>query len=585
MPQRRSALLLLMLALLCFTLCAGAEQEGSITYAEGQAMVAVGKTKQLRLNITPSSLRKAGVVYESSDETIATVSRSGQLKGVSEGECTVTVTSKKDEAAKAVIPVRVVIPVKKLTASLESPSLHVGETAAITCQYAPAQASLKQATFASSNEKVAVVDADGVVTAMGRGQATLTVLSADGAAKTHVTVKVLQQPTGLTLTPESITLSVGKSKAIRASVSPQNADNKKLTWTSSNPNVATVDARGNVKLRASGVAVITASCVEEPSISASVNVECLQLAKSVAFSQKTYTLSVGDSLQVEARVLPESTSNQELAYKVNTPRIATVDENGIITAHRGGKTTLTATTMDGSNRSAKATIEVTSPVTGVHFGQEGARVGAGNYMHITASVEPSDASNKHMTWVSSDPSIATVTGNTHKPRVNGRRWGRCTITGTTEDGGYTASIEINVGSLRRAVQVESIRIRDGKPYIVLKNHSNMDISCVYFDITGTDEQRNPIRLSTLGNTLHGTYTFPLSPDEKTTHGLFTFHDLARYTNLQSVSIAITGWETDTGYYTNSGAMEYEYTIDPDAQEWTTWESEYYKQIQSNPSAN
>lgn len=579
MLQRRSALLLLMLALLSFALFASAEQEGSITYADGQAMVAVGKTKQLRLDITPSSLRKAGVVYESSDEAIATVSRSGQLKGVSEGECTVTVTSKKDEAAKAVIPVRVIIPVKKVTASLESASLHVGETTAIICQYAPAQASLKQAAFTSSNEKVAVVDADGVVTAMGRGQATLTVLSADGAAKTHVTVKVLQQPTGLTLTPDVISLSVGKSKAIRASVSPKNADNKKLTWTSSNPDVATVDARGNVKVRAAGVAVITATCVEDPSISASVNVECLQQAKSVAFSQKTYTLTAGDTLQVEARVLPENTSNQELAYKVNTPRIATVDENGIITAHKGGKTTLTATTKDESNRSAKATIEVTVPVTGVRFGQEGARVGAGNYMHITASVEPSDASNKHMTWVSSDPSIATVTGNTHKPRVNGHRWGRCTITGTTEDGGYSASIDINVGSLRRAVRVESIKIRDGKPYIVLKNHSNMDISCVYYDITGTDEQRNPIRLSTLGNTLHGTYAFPLSPDEKTNHGRFLFHDLAKYTNLQSVSIAITGWETDTGYYTNSGEVEYEYTIAPDDQEWITWESEYYKQIQ------
>lgn len=585
MPQKKIALFLFVFSMLSFVFFASAEQGGSITWADEQAMVAVGQTKQLHLNITPSSLRKAGVLYESSDESIATVNRSGQIKGISEGECTITAKSKKDEAARTVIPVRVVIPVKKLTARLEDASLHVGETTAIHCQYEPEEASLKEATYSSSNEKVAVVDAYGVVTAIGRGQATLTLHSADGAAKTHVTVKVLQQPTALVLTPDTVTLSVGKSKAIHASVSPKNADNQKLEWSSSNPDVATVDARGNVKIHAAGIAVITASCVEEPSISASVNVEGLQPAKSVAFSQKIYTLHIGDTLQVEAHILPENTSNQALTYKINTTKIATVDENGIITAHKGGKTTLTATTKDGSNHSAKATVEVLVPVTGVHFEHDGARVGAGSYMHVTASVEPDDASNKRMTWVSSDPNIATVTGNTHKPRVTGHRWGRCTITGTTEDGGYSTSININVGSLRRAVRVESIKIRDGKPYIVLKNHSNMDISCVYYDITGTDEQRNAIRLSTLGDTLHGTYTFPLAPNEKTTHGRFTFHDLAKYHNLQSVSIAITGWETDTGYYTNSGALEYAYHIAPANQEWVTWESDYFKKIQSNPRAN
>lgn len=577
-----STLLLAMLFAFMAVLPAWAEAEPSISLAEEQVMVVIQKTVQLRPTVAPYAYRKAGVRYESSDEAIATVNRSGQIKGLAEGECTVTVISKKDESVRLTVPVRVVIPVQRVKASLASASIRVGEMTEIACVYTPEEATCPGAVFTSSNEKVAVVDGDGVVTGLARGQATITVRSVDGAAKTTVKVKVIQQPTGISLSREELSLAVGKTSAIRATVLPGNADNKKLIWSSSDESVATVDAHGNVKVRSAGNALITVASAEDPSITASVNVEGVQLATSVAFEQKTYQLTLGDSLQTAVRVLPDTASVQDVTYRIKNSKIASVDENGVVTALKGGKTTLTATAADGSRHSATAGIEVIVPVTGVHFEHQGARVGAGNYMHISAVIEPSDATNKHMNWSSSDPTIASVSGNSSRVKVNGHQWGRCTLTGTTVDGGYTASIDINVGSLRRAVRVESIRIRDGKPYIVLKNQSDMDIACVTYDITGTDEHNAPIRLSTLGNTLHGSYTHPLAPGQKTTHGRFTFHDLAKYKNLQSVSIAITGWETDTGYDTNTGERMYTYEIPSEKQEWITWESDLYQESQGNP---
>ena len=159
------------------------------------------------------------------------------------------------------------------------------------------------------------------------------------------------------------------------------------------------------------------------------------------------------------------------------------------------------------------------------------------------------------------------------------------MTGTTADGGYTCTLDVNIGSLRHAVSVNSIEIKDGKPYIVLQNKSDMNITSVSFEITGTDEQKNPVRMSTKDNTLYGAYELPLEPGAKTRHGNFTFYHHSNYPKLEYISIAITGWETDTGYYNRDGGLEYSYSIPEKSREWVSWASDLYKQIQNNPRAN
>lgn len=583
--KRRAALWVLILLTLCGFGNATAQEAVTLTVEKQALIVAVGRTAQVKAAAAPYAARKAGISYQSSDEGIATVDSRGRIKGVSVGECQITVKSNYDESVAATVRVSVVKPVKRLAAQVESASIHIGQSTRITCAYTPEDATLQSAVYASSREKVATVDENGVVTGHARGQAVITVKSADGAASARVTVKVLQPPTSVSLSPETLTLTTGKKAAIKAVVLPKNADNKKLTWFSSDESVATVDSRGRVTSVAPGQAVITAACEDDPSVTASVTLRNMRLASSVSFPEKSYDVTVGHTFQLEPQVLPEDTTNKAVTYKVKNPKIASVDENGLVTALKGGKTTVTVVSTDGSKRRATVTIRVVVPVTGVSFKQPGIRVGAGNYTYVTAVLEPENATIQNMTWSSSDESVATVKGSANKARVSGRRWGRCQLTGVTEDGGYRASIDVNVGSLRRAVKVESIELRDGKPYIVLKNHSDMYITSVSYIITGTDEQNNTIRLSTRSDTLFGTYSYTLAPGEETQHDRFSFQHEAKYTNLQSVSIAITGWETDTGYYDNYGNLQYTYEISDSHLEWTNWQTDYYKQIQSNPRAN
>ena len=414
------------------------------------------------------------------------------------------------------------------------------------------------------------MDENGVVTGVGRGQTVITVRSLDGYAKTQVRVTVKQQPTSIELTPDPLTIAVGARGTLTATVLPKDADNKSVTWSSSDESIATVDSRGRVISVGRGEATITATSVEDPSVSASAKVEDVQLATSLSFTQKQFSVLLNKTAQLELTVLPEDTDDKSVTYKVKNEKIATVDANGVITGVSGGKTTVTATTADGSKKRATATIEVIVPVTGVTFKQSDVRVGARGHGRFKVDIIPEKATNKNMTWVSSDESIATVTSKGATFTVQGRQWGRCQITGTTEDGGFTCTVNVNVGSLRNAVVIRLLEIRNGKPYIVLQNKSNMEITNVYYKITGLDGQFNPIAMSTRGNTLEGDYEHTLAPGEKTRHGNFNFFHRSNYTNLASISMAITGWDTSTGYYDHDGNLQYSYRMGQKNYQWVTW---------------
>ncbi|MDD3412259.1 MAG: Ig-like domain-containing protein, partial [Eubacteriales bacterium] len=286
----------------------------------------------------------------------------------------------------------------------------------------------------------------------------------------------------------------------------------------------------------------------------------------------SYDVIIGQTVQLATQVLPASASITDVTYSVKNKKIASVDENGLVTALKGGTTTVYAVTADGSRKRASAKLNVIVPVTGVSYKREGLRVGAGAYGTFTATLAPEDATNRKMTWVSSDESIATVTGTTNRFKVKGRRWGRCTVTGTTEDGGFTVTVSVNVGSLRNAVSVTSVAIKNGKPYLVLKNKSNMDISEVRFVMRGYDLSLRPISMSTRGSDrarLYGTYDHTLTPGASTHHGNFTFENHSDYANMAVLEFAITGWSTSTGYYDDNGTLRYDYDMSEKNWAWVS----------------
>ncbi len=541
----------------------------SVTYSKSDITLAVGTSTSVKVSVTPYIAKKKGVTYATSDAAVATVTEKGRLTAVAQGDCQLTVTSVYDSTASVSIPVHVIVPVEKLTLTADGTSVAVGKALLLNVAYDPANATQQSVTFTSSSDSVATVSQAGLVTGVKRGTATITALSADGNAKAYLKITVAQSPQSISITPESSKAAIGKTVKLKATVLPKSTNDQTITWSSDDESVATVTTKGVVTLKGIGTANITATANADAFISSSVTVQGVQLAQSIALDSDLYAVVLGQTTQLHQTVLPNTTTDQSFTYKVNNTRIATVDANGLVTALKGGKTTVTVTTADGSKKHDSATIQVLVPVTGVTYKYRDVRVGVGNRNSYTASVQPSDATNKNMTWVSSDESIATVKGTTNRFSVKGLRWGRCKVTGTTEDGSFTVEINVNVGSLDKAITVLDASIRDGKPYLSLRNASNMNITEIRYRMVGYDATYNKVKMSTSGDlyVLQGVYDTPLAEGEVTGHGQFTFYNRSDYPNLAILKFCVTGWTTDTGYYTSNGQKQMNYNLSDSNWNW------------------
>ena len=153
-------------------------------------------------------------------------------------------------------------------------------------------------------------------------------------------------------------------------------------------------------------------------------------------------LMPGNTAALRATVSPDNASNKDLTWSSSDSGIATVDENGTVTAHKAGKATITATAADGSGKTATCTVTVLVPVSSVTLSRSSLRIYEGGSYSLSAAVSPADAADKGIVWSSSDPSIATVD---QKGKVIGKAPGVCTIYATAADGsGAFASCTVRV---------------------------------------------------------------------------------------------------------------------------------------------
>ena len=242
-----------------------------------------------------------------------------------------------------------------------SASLKATETLTLVATALPEDATNKSVTWKSSNEAVAIVDANGKVTAVAVGEATITATTADGSNKS-ATCKVTVTSTLAT----SITLDyteyemVEKSEfQLTATILLESTTNKGVVWSSSDMWIASVDANGLVRAYSVGEAIITATTVDGSNLSASCKVTVVSsLAQSITLDKTEVSLKATETATLDATVLPETTSNKGVEWTSSDESVAIVSKKGVITAIAVGEATITATTADGSNLSASCTVTV-----------------------------------------------------------------------------------------------------------------------------------------------------------------------------------------------------------------------------------
>ncbi len=340
---------------------------------------------------------------------------------------------------KIISPVSFVI--GSVTVDQTELSLFVDETQQLTATVLPENVANKAVTWTSSNPFVATVSEAGFVTALTPGTTTITVTTVEGGKTAACEVAVSPvSVTSVSLNKSELTLLPGDTETLSATVNPENAGNKNISWSSNNTSVATVDAAGKVTAMGVGTAIITVT-TEDGGKTAECTVAVNPIAvTSVTLSQSSLSLTKGSTSTLTATVAPTNATDKTVTWSSNNTNVATVDANGKVTAVSGGSATITAS---AGGKSATCSVTVTVPVTGVSLNKTSTSITIGSTETLTATVTPSDATNKSVTWSSSDTNIATVSNGT----VTAKAVGTATITVKTVDGNKTATCAVTVNPI------------------------------------------------------------------------------------------------------------------------------------------
>jgi uncharacterized protein YjdB len=251
--------------------------------------------------------------------------------------------------------------------------------------------------------------------------------------------------TGVRVDQNTLSLVIGETGNLTATVLPENATNRNVVWTSNNTAVATVNASGTVTAVSEGTATITVTTADGGHTATST-VTVTATAVAVTGVTKSVTeveIVAGNTETLIATIAPADATNQNLTWSSDDETVAEVDAHGVVTAVSAGTAIITVTTVDGGH-TATTTVTVnaiTVSVTGVTLTETDLELVAGNTETLIATSAPADATNKNVMWSSDNETVATVNTNGVVTAVSA---GTATITVTTVDGDFTATATITV---------------------------------------------------------------------------------------------------------------------------------------------
>jgi len=407
--------------------------------------VLVGANFDLKAVIEPSKATNERVTWSSDDSSIASVSAAGTVTGVTAGTTLVTCTTV-EGGYKASCVVIVKEPVTSLSINKKNKKTGIKKSFKIVATVNSDAATNSKVSWSSTNNKIcriSNISADGntvTVKTLRKGKAEIICRTTDGSKlSASCNVTVVKLVTNISLNKSYVRLLEGKNVKLKAKVKPAKATQKKVTWTSDNPDVAFVNANGKVLALKEGDATITA-VTGDYKINGKKNAVCKISvyakipATSILTGQKDLTMIRGAKETISATVTPTDTTDS-LKFISDNPRVAQVNKKtGTVTAVSTGVATITITASSGR----QTTVEVS--VVGLNY----TNCTMEQYDTFQLKLEAGgNEANYTVSWNSSDPSVAIVNQN---GLVTAKSAGTTTITAY-----------VNGASLRCNVRVADIQ--------------------------------------------------------------------------------------------------------------------------------
>lgn len=414
-----------------------------------------GETLQLVAEVSPEETTDKSVRWTSSDSEIATVDSNGVVTAIGVGEVEITATDSAGHRASVRITV---VPTLSDSVVIPEPDTKVfkaGETIQLTATIYPATTTDKSVTWKSSDESIATVDANGLVTATGVGTVTITAITADGKTCDIVLTVEATLAESITLNRTTASIKVGDSLRLIAQISPSTTTDKSVTWTTSDVSVAKVDADGVVKALSLGNCDIVATANDGSGVSATCRVTIGETAaESISIDpQGSFTLRIGETKQFNATVLPATVTDKSVAWSSETDGVA-VDETGLVRAVSPVvNNRITATNSAGHEDYVYITV-LPNLVSAIEVDRSQVSLKVGESTQIVATVLPADASDKTLKWESADTGIATVDGNGNVTAV---KVGETILTISAMDGsGVSKQVKVSVVPIE--IEIEKVTI-------------------------------------------------------------------------------------------------------------------------------
>jgi uncharacterized protein YjdB len=429
-----------------------------VSLGKTTATISVNGTEVLSHTVAPSNATNRNVRWNSNNVSVVIVDSNGKITGVSAGTAIVTVTTEDGQySAGCVVTVQAtVIPVTGISLGKTATTLAVNGTETLSHTVAPSNATNRNVRWNSNDATVVTVDGNGKITGIAAGTAAVTVTTEDGqySAGCIVTVQAAAIPvTGVSLGKTATGIAVNGTEELTHTVAPSNATNKKVRWSSSNSAVVIVDSNGKITGVAAGTAIVTVTTDDgQYSAGCAVTVQQGQTqtipVTGISLGKTTTTIPVNGTEALTYTVAPANATNKNVTWSSSNASIVAVDGNGRITGVAVGTATVTATTDEGQySASCMVTVQQgqtqTVPVTGLTLNKSSLALFVADVEALTAIVTPANATNKKVTWTSSNSSVATVDAT---GAVRGIASGTATVTATSEDGGYTAACTVTVTS-------------------------------------------------------------------------------------------------------------------------------------------
>lgn len=391
----------------------------------------------------------------SDNPNIVSVDNNGLITALDSGEATITV--KKSNNKKTLKVTALAIAVESITFEKSSIELKVGEETTLQPIINNDETIVIDLLWESSDSNIVTVDQNGHINAINIGSTSIFVYDEVSGLGGEIVINVKESEkekpsvntpnkdnddkddvsipvTGIALNKSDTIMEVGEYIIVKAVVRPANATNKKISWSSSNKNVATVSSSGKITAKGTGTTTITAktSNGKKATIKITVTKKFIKVT-SISLNKEKVDLEVGEETTLSATIKPSNASNKGINWSSNDETIATVSSSGKITAKKPGTATITATTKDG-NKKAVCTVTVKEKeiiaVSAIALNKSTLSLDEGSSATLTAIITPSNATYSNVSWETSNADIAEVVNG----KVTAKKPGKVTITATAHNG-------------------------------------------------------------------------------------------------------------------------------------------------------